>query len=101
MSAASYIESLSPVLFWDMDKTHLDVQAHSAGLIQRVLEYGNLNDWRLTRDFYGIDRIVDDCKKLRTLDARALSFICAISDTKEEEYRCYHFRQLNPTLWNS
>ncbi|MBO7050420.1 MAG: hypothetical protein J6W42_07390 [Bacteroidaceae bacterium] len=101
MSAESYIEKLSDFLFWDMDKSQLDVEAHSLGLIQRVLERGTLQDWRLTRDFYGMDRIVNDCKRLRTLDPMALSFICAMSDTNKEDYRCYQFMQSTPTLWNS
>ena len=89
MSTQSYISQLSPVLFWDIDRENMDVERHSAGLIQRVLERGNLQDWRLTRDFYGMDRIVADCKRLRTLDPMALSFICMLSDTKKEDYRCY------------
>ena len=101
MSTESYIEKLSDVLFWDMDKSLVDVEAHSAGLIQRVLEYGTLQDWRLTRDFFGMDRIVSDCKQLRTLDPMALSFVCAMSDTNKEDYRCYQFKQSRPTLWNS
>ena len=101
MSSVSYISQLSPVLFWDIDREHMDIESHSAGLIQRVLEYGTLQDWRLTRDYYGMDRIVADCKRLRTLDPMALSFICAMSDTKKEEYRCYQFRLLNQTPWNS
>ena len=64
MSTYSYISMLSPVLFWDVDREHIDVEQHSAGLIQRVLEYGTLQDWRLTREFYGMDRIVADCKRL-------------------------------------
>ena len=96
MSSVSYISQLSPVLFWDIDREHMDVEQHSAGLIQRVLEYGTLQDWRLTRDYYGMDRIVADCKRLRTLDPMALSFVCAMSDTRKENYRCYQFRQSNP-----
>lgn len=101
MSSILYISKLSPVLFWDMDKSLLDAERHSASLIQRVLEYGTLEDWRLTRDYYGLDRIVADCKRLRTLDPMALSFVCAMSDTQKEDYRCYHFRQSIQTPWNS
>ena len=93
MSSVSYISQLSPVLFWDIDREHMDVEAHSAGLIQRVLEYGTLQDWRLTRDYYGMDRIVADCKRLRSLDPMALSFVCAMSNTNKEDYRCYQFRR--------
>ena len=101
MSTQSYILQLSPVLFWDMEREKVDAERYSASLIQRVLEYGTLQDWRLTRDYYGMNRIVADCKKLRTLDPMALSFVCAVSDTNKEDYRCYQFRQSNPTLWNS
>ena len=101
MSSKAFIEQLSPVLFWDMDKSQLDVEKHARGLIQRVLEYGTLSDWRLTRDFYGLDTVVANCKQMRTLDPMALSFICAISDTKKEDYRCYQFRLSHPTHWNS
>ena len=80
MSTHSYISQLSPVLFWDLDRDKMDVEQYSAGLIQRVLEHGTLQDWRLTRDYYGMDRIVADCKRLRTLDPMALSFICKITD---------------------
>ena len=89
MSTQSYISQLSPVLFWDIDREHIDTDKHSSGLIQRVLEHGTLQDWRLTRDYYGMERIVADCKRLRTLDPMALSFICAMSNTNKEDYRCY------------
>lgn len=101
MPSSLYISQLSSVLFWDMDRDNIDVEKHSAGLIQRVLEYGTLQDWRITRDFYGMDRIVADCMRLRNLDPMALSFICAISNTNKEDYRCYYFKQSTPTHWNS
>lgn len=101
MASRDYISQLSTYLFWDMDLTQLDTEQHAAGLIQRVLEYGKLSDWKLTRDFYGMDRIVSECKQLRTLDPIALAFICGISNTSKEEYRCYHIAQSFPTLWNS
>ena len=61
--------------------------------VQRVLEYGNWNDWKLLLSYYGKDQIVEICKRLRTLDSISLSYICAISNTKKEEYRCYRLKQ--------
>ncbi len=37
---------LSPYLFWDIDIDLFDVEKNSSQLIQRVLEYGELDDWR-------------------------------------------------------
>ena len=50
--------------------------------------------------YYGKDRIVDICKNLRSLDSKCLSYICAISNTRKEEYRCYRMKQLNQGHWN-
>ena len=96
----NYLSKLSPYLFWDMDITEADMDTCPAQIIQRVLEYGSLQDWNLTHSYYGLEKIVSVCKSLRTLDARDLAFICCISNTSKEEYRCYHTRLSNPTLWN-
>lgn len=95
------IENLSQYLFWDIDKDCFNVEKNSAQLIKRVLEYGELDDWRTIRNYYGLERIANDCKTLRTLRPEALSFVCVVTDTKKEDYRCYNFRQSFPTLWNS
>lgn len=96
-----YIEKFSKNLFWDVDTSRLTMDDNPAYIIQRVLEYGQMDDWRLIYRYYGLNRIVEECKKMRTLDPVCLSFICTLSHTKEEDYRCYHFRQSTPTLWNS
>lgn len=94
------IEQLSKHLFWDIDKEQFDVEANSGQLIQRVLEYGELEDWCLVRDYYGLERIAHDCKMLRTLRPEALAFICLVTDTKKEDYRCYknadYYQKRNP-----
>ena len=94
-------DRLSSHLFWDIDREQFDADINSAQLIQRVLEYGELDDWCAVRDFYGLDRIANDCKTLRSLRPEALSFVCLVTDTKKEDYRSYNFRLSHPTLWNS
>lgn len=92
---------LSPQLFWDMDKSQYDVDKYPEWTVQRILERGRLSDWQLILNYFGLDRIVAICKTLRTLPPEALSYICLISNTNKEDYRCYHTAQSNPTLWNS
>ena len=95
------IAHFTPNLFWDVDSSELSLDENSRYVIQRVLEHGQMNDWRLINRYYGLSKIVEECKQMRSLDPVCLSFICTISHTKEEEYRCYHFRQSCPTPWNS
>ena len=100
-SNSEWLNQFSGHLFWDSDLTQLSMDTNAPYIIQRVLEYGQMGDWQLINKYYGLDRIVSVCKQLRTLDPVCLSFICNISHTNEEDYRCYHFRQYDPTLWNS
>ena len=94
-------DTLSPYLLWDVDKDGFDVDKYPVWTIQRVLEYGDMADWNFIQSHFGIERISEACKTMRTLDPKALSFICLLSNTRKEDYRCYHIRQSNPTLWNS
>ena len=101
MSERDCLMSFSKNLFWDANPSELSMEASSRYIIQRVLEYGQMNDWRIINHYYGLAKIVEECKQMRTLDPVCLSFICTISHTNEEDYRCYHFRQSFPTPWNS
>lgn len=101
MTGKDYIDEFTENLFWDTDIQELDMNEYPAYVIQRVLEHGEMNDWRLINRLYGLPKIVEVCKSLRTLDPICLSFICTISHTNKEDYRCYHTRQSAPTLWNS
>lgn len=92
------IKHFTAGLFWDVDKSQIDLDKYPGHVIQRVLEYGEMGDWRIVLSYYGIEKIVDCCRSLRTLDPRALSFICCISNTEKETYRCYNFAQSTPTL---
>lgn len=100
MTQQDYLSKLSPHLFWDIDKECADMDSCPSQIIQRVLEYGTLDDWELIVAYYGLDKIVDECRSLRTLDAKALSFICCISHTDKTQYRCYHTAQSNPAHGN-
>lgn len=101
MSNSECLQNFTKNLFWDVDPKELSMDKYPAYIIQRTLEYGQMNDWRIIWRYYGLDKIVEECKRMRTLDPVCLSFICTISHTKKEDYRCYHFRQSCPTHWNS
>ena len=63
--------NFSKYLFWDTDSTTADLERNSPYVVQRVLEYGELSDWRLLQEYYGLERIVEIAKQLRSLDPKA------------------------------
>lgn len=62
------MEQFSPHLFWDVRKEDIDLDAHAQYVIQRVLEYGLLGDWNLIKSYYGLPKIVETAKGLRSLE---------------------------------
>ena len=51
------IENLSQHLFWDIDVGKLDFKRDRKFIIQRVLDYGLITDWRIISNYYGISEI--------------------------------------------
>lgn len=91
--------NFTTTLFWDTRIENIDTQTNAPYIVQRVLEYGEMNDWLQMKELYGIPKIAQIAQGLRTLDPKALSFICAVSNTKKEQYRCYITRQSAQKLW--
>ena len=81
-------------------KEDIDIDRHSKYIIKRVLEYGVWNDWMVLRIYYGLPRIVEEVKKMRDLEPRALAYIASISNTPKEEFRCYTYQHSIPQHWN-
>lgn len=92
--------SFSANLFWDADISSIDMEQNSRYIIQRVLEYGRYDDWKLILSYYGINRISGTAVNLRSLEPRALSFISAVSNIPKEQFRCYTLRQSSQKHWN-
>lgn len=100
MSDREYINSFSDFLFWDVEKDSIDLESNAPFVVSRVLELGRFNDWRLLVGKYGIPRIAEIAQNLRTLDPKALSFICALTSIPKESFRCYTTKPSTQTHWN-
>ena len=87
-------------LFWDINPNDIDIEEHASFIVQRVLEYGRIEDWNYILSYYGISRILSITLQLRSLDSKALAFISAITKTPRENFRCYTTAQLNQQHWD-
>ena len=92
------INLFSDYLFWDVRKGSIDLDTNESYVIQRVLEFGQINDWNQLVSRYGLERIVRVAQKLRTLDPKALSFISCISSTPKITFRCFTSKPSAQTL---
>lgn len=95
------MKNFSPNLFWDIDPSALDLGQHRKYVVARVLEYGTFDDWWQLLSHFTLEAVIATAQTLRTLDPKALSFLCAIGNVSRESFRCYTLKQSNPTPWNS
>lgn len=90
------VSELSPHLFWDCRQEEISWEEHEIFLVQRVLEYGILSDWKAMLMVYGLEKIVSISINLRSLDMISANFISTISKTPIENFKCYTQRQSLP-----
>ena len=100
MSKTSIIPQLSSHLFWDLDRNTLNEKDSKEIIIQRVIEYGLMEDWRLIKNYYGLEIIKKVAVQIKNLDNVSLAFLCNLFNLEEKEFRCYKHRQSNPHFWS-
>jgi len=94
-----FVASLSPTLFWDVNREEIDAETHRRFIISRVLERGNLSDWAETKAHYTLPVIVDEAQQMRSLEPKALAFIACVGKVPVESFRCYTLRQSHQRHW--
>jgi hypothetical protein len=94
------IDDFSATLFWDVDKTTLDFEAHAAHVIEKALNNGTWDDFRLVLAYYGKARVTEVVKNLRYMNQQTLQFSSVYFQIPITEMRCYIWQQSNPTHWN-
>ncbi len=87
-------------LFWDTDFNTIDFEKNARFVIQRVLERGNISDFRELVSFYGMERIKYEVTQIRYLDKKTLNFCSVIFGIDKKQFRCYNTEQSIRRLWN-
>lgn len=90
----------SPNLFWDVNADDLDMVQHKAFIVNRVLDYGQWDDWKTILNYYGLEQIASIAKDLRSLFPKSLAFISTVSHIPENQFRCYELLQSKDELWH-
>jgi hypothetical protein len=93
----------SPNIFWDVDPSTLDLEAHKRFIIERVAQRGLWADWQECLQLYGRESVKDVLLHARSLDKKTLSYCSFFFDVPKEEFRCYQLSTQEPSLqqrWN-
>jgi len=80
--------SLRPTLFWDVNIKKLDEKEDAEFIVGRVLDLGNLKEWKAIKDFYGLTKIKKTISKHIFSDPRSLNFWAMIFGINLKNLRC-------------
>ena len=89
-----------PSLFWDIDMTQWDDEKMKQFIIQRVVERGWPDDWRIMMDRYGIPEIRKTLKMIPYLNDMDMRFASIVFNIPQKEMACYRRKQLRHEHWN-
>ncbi|MDR2835263.1 MAG: hypothetical protein LBV69_03560 [Bacteroidales bacterium] len=93
------LNNFSGNLFWDTDPNDIDIEKHAKLIINRVLDYGMWEDWLFIRKYYGLEKIKNLALAIRSMERKSLAFISTMTQTPENEFRCYEQIQSKDTHW--
>jgi hypothetical protein len=66
--------SIRKHLLWDFDYSTFDFTKGSSLIIERVIERGNLSDWKEMLHFYGKDLVLQQARKSKQLTQKDKNF---------------------------
>lgn len=92
--------TLPSYLFWDIDLNTLDYNKNARFIIQRVIQKGSLKEWKIIKNFYGLDFIKNEILKIRDLDPKTLNFFSTYFSLKKNNFRCFTTQQSIPKHFN-
>lgn len=91
---------LKPI-FWDIDVEKLDTKKHSRYVIERILEYGNLDQVRFMFKTYSKEKIIKVVKTSRQFSKKTANFWAFYYNIPKDEVRCLSgsFLAIRKSIW--
>jgi hypothetical protein len=92
--------NLKPRLFWDQRYEDIDWQEGSRGVIERVLVWGNDEEYEELIRFYGRERIVDVLtKEYCYIPKYMMDHVAGYFGLNQEEFTIYKRRLVKKSTW--
>lgn len=82
------IDNLRKSLFWDIDPDKLVIEKDIQFIVGRVLDYGNLKEWKFIKQLYGELKVVDIAKEHIFSDPRSANFWALIFSIPANQLKC-------------
>ena len=93
------IRDLSPEIFWDTNIEDINKNKHLSFILERVMVYGQLKDWKILNKIYSLETIKKIAISVRSLDDFSISFLSLVLNVDKNEFRCYILKQSQKNFW--
>jgi len=87
-------------LFWDIDMQRFDQEKNARLVVERVFNYGNIDELRLILKHYGRERVKELIVRAGALDPKTLHFASLLLNIPLEDFRCYRKMRSQPARWH-
>ncbi len=88
---------LAKRIFWDTNFENLDYDKNYRSIIERVFDWGDIDDIRQVRRYYGDKKVIEALTTAKYLFDETIHFCAGIFEIPKENFRCYILKQSNPT----
>lgn len=75
-------------IFWDTAMQNLDLKKHKKYIIERVLNFGDLEHFSWLLQNYTPEEIIEEVKSNRQIDKRSAVLVANFFDVDKEEIFC-------------
>ena len=86
------IAQLNKAYFWDVEFDKIDEIKSKRLIIERVINFGNLHEIKLLKQYYGIEEIRSTLCKLNYIDPKTLNFVSLLFQIPKKEFKCFTCR---------
>ena len=98
--SADNTNKINPALLWDFGTIKPDYKKNKKIIIERVVEYGSLEDWNVILSIYGEEEVVLTIKTLTGISNQSLNFACKLFNLKRKDFKCYTKQPWRKAHWN-
>ena len=91
--------TLRKELFWDINPDILDEDKNKKIIIERVINFGNLQELQNLINYYGKDGVINTICKLNYIDPKTLNFFSMVFMIPKSRFKCYTRKQSIKQHW--
>ncbi len=91
--------ALRKELFRDINFEQIDFNKNILSIIERVFNFGNIEEFKAIVTYYGVGKIKDSAKKAEYFDPKTLEFVISYFNLNPEEIQCFVKKQFRQPHW--